>query len=70
MHRQVCQDNEASGEDGKANDIAPQSKDVEAKGAEDRRARDFDVEAVLVIDQGQILDFVDDQGFKAVVEDG
>ena len=69
MHRRVRDDDERCCEDTKSDDVRPQSTVVESKCAQDRGPRDFDIETVFVVDEGQILDFVDDQSFKAVVED-
>ena len=45
-------------------------KHLEAKSAEDGRSWYLDIETVLVIDQSQVLDFVDNETLKAVMENG
>jgi hypothetical protein len=51
-------------------DIAPQRQHIEAETAQDRTAGDFDVEAVLLVDERQVAHFIDNQAFEAEVEDG
>lgn len=68
MHRSVRNDDESAGKDGEANYIGPEGKGVEAKGREDGGSRDFNVEAVFVVDEGEVFDFVDNQAFEAVME--
>jgi hypothetical protein len=48
----------------------PQSQGREAERAENSGAGDFNVEAVFVVDKGEVSDFVDDETFKGIVEDG
>ena len=43
-------------------------KDLEAEGAENRRTWYFDIEAIFVIDQGKVLDFVYNETLEPVVE--
>ena len=43
-------------------------KDLEAEGAEYRRSWYFDIEAIFVVDQGEVFDFVDNETLEAVVE--
>ena len=69
MHSDVCNHDECSRENGEPNDIFPQSQVVESKSTQDRCAGYFDVETVFVIDQSKECDFVDNESFKAVVED-
>ncbi len=69
MHSNIRNHNESPRHNPQRNDILPQRQRVEAKSAEDGGARDFDVEAVFVVDQGKVADFVDDEAFEAVVED-
>lgn len=68
MHRSVSNNDESAGKDGKAYDIGPEGERVEAKGREDGGSGDFNVEAVFMVDEGEVFDFVDNEGFKAVVE--
>ncbi len=70
MHRKVSNHNKRGREDGQAYNIVPQRTVVEAESTEDGCAWDFDVETVLFVDQGEVFDFVDDEAFEAVVEDG
>ena len=70
MHSDVRNDDERAGHDAQRNDIGPQRHGVETERAENGGAGHFDVEAVFVVDEGQVADFVDDEGFEAVVEDG
>ncbi len=70
MHRKVSNHNKRGRKDGQPDNIVPQSTVVEAESAEDGCAWDFDVETVLVVDQGEVFDFIDDEAFEAVVEDG
>ena len=69
MHSDIGDQDESPRENGKTNDIVPQSKVVESKGTQDRCARYFNVETVLVIDESKECDFVDDQTLETVVED-
>jgi ketosteroid isomerase-like protein len=69
MHSSVSNHNESTRADGEPNDVWPQATVVESKSAEDGGAWYFDVEAVLMINQGEVLDFVDDEAFEAVMED-
>ena len=70
MHRDVSKHNKHSGEHCKADHIAPQSKSIDAKCTQNRCSRHLDVEAILVVNESEISDLVDAQGFKAVMKDG
>lgn len=70
MHGSVCNENERPRDHCEADDITPQRQGVEAKGTEDRRPGDFDVQPVLVVDQSEEGHLVDDQGLETIVEDG
>lgn len=70
MHSKVRQNDEGATIDSQPNTILPQSLDVEAEGAENSGARDFNVEAVFVVDEGEIFDFVHNEAFECVVEYG
>lgn len=50
--------------------IVPKRQHVETETAQNGTAGDFDVEAVLLVDEREVADFVDDQAFEAEVEDG
>lgn len=69
MHSQICQHNERATIHGESDAIPPQRLDVEAEAAQDGGAGDFDVEAVFVVDEGEVLDLVYDEAFEGVVED-
>lgn len=69
MHSHIGDHDESPRENGKTNDIFPQSKVVESKCTQDRCARHLDVEAVFVIDESKEGDFVDNETFETVVED-
>ena len=69
MHSRIRQHHKRTGKHTQPNTILPQRLCVETKRAEDSGARDFNVEAVFVVDEGEVLDFVDDEAFEGVVED-
>lgn len=60
MHRSICNNDKRSRDNRQADDIAPESERVKPESAQDRRAGDFDVEAVFVVNQGEEGHFVDD----------
>ena len=70
VHGSVAHDEEDAAVDGEADGVVPQREHIEAKRAQNRRAGHFDVEAVFLVDEGEVADFVDDETFEAVVEDG
>lgn len=70
MHGEIGKDDKRASKHSQTNAVLPQSCGVEAERAEDSRARDFNVEAVFVVDEGEVFDFVDDEAFEGVVEDG
>ena len=85
VHGGIGQKDECAREYGQARNVGPQLKDVKAKGAEYGGAGHFDVEtesresirgakchvdgSLLVVDQGEIFNFINNQSFEAVVED-
>lgn len=69
MHRKICENNKGSAEHTKPNSIRPECKDVEAEGAKDSRTGDFNVQAVLMVDQAQIADLIDNESFEGEVKD-
>ena len=69
MHGSVRYHYEHAGKNSQANHVRPQRAVVEAERAQNRRTRDFNVEAVFMVDKCQIPDFVDDQRFEAIMED-
>lgn len=70
VHSQISQHDERASKHREANAVLPQRHSVKAKRAEDRRARDLDVEAVLVVHEGKVADLVYDEALEGVVEDG
>ena len=60
MHGRIPQDQKHSNEDGEANDIGPHRKSIKTKRAKNRGARHFDVKTKLVINQGQVPNFIYD----------
>lgn len=70
VYRHVPKDQENSAENAQTQSIVPQSQDIETETRQDSGAGDFDVEAVLLVDEGKVADFVDDETFETVVVDG
>ena len=70
MHRKISQEDKSPAVHTQPYAILPQSLYVEAKGAEDGGSGDFNVKTVFVVDEGEVFDFVDDEAFEGVVEDG
>ena len=70
MHSNIGQHDEHSGEYCKSNHVAPQRTNIDTKGTQDRCSRHFDVETVLVVDEGEIGDLIHAQSFKSIMEDG
>lgn len=60
VHGSISDDEKDSGEGGQSDHVFPQGKGVEAERAENRGSWDLDVEAIAVIDECQIGDFVDE----------
>ena len=58
MHSAIRDYQQHSAEDGQTQDIGPEGENVEAERAEDGGAGDFDVETVLLLDEGEEPDFV------------
>lgn len=69
MHRSVCNDDKGPRNHSKANHIVPESKGVETECAQDRGSGNLNVQAILVVNQGEEGDLVNDEGFKAIMED-
>lgn len=69
MHGHVSQQYEYTTKHTQSDTVGPQRLRVETKRAEDSRTRDFNVEAILVVDKRQVFDFVDNETFKGVMED-
>jgi hypothetical protein len=70
MHSEVCQNHKGSSEHREADAVFPQGHGFEAEGAEDGGTGDFNVQAVFVVYERQISDFVDDETFEGIVENG
>jgi uncharacterized protein YkuJ len=70
MHSRVRQHNKRTTIHSQPYTILPQRLHIKAKAAQDSRAGNFNVEAVLVVDEAEVLYFVDDEAFEGVVEDG
>ena len=70
MQRCIREDDERTTEYGKTDTVAPERQHVKAKGRQDGRAGNLNVDAVLVVDEREIAHLVDDEAFEAVVEDG
>lgn len=70
MQRRKPKHKERSRHNRQPRNITPQRQHVETETAQDSTAWDFNVEAVLLVDEGQVAHFVDDQALEAEVEDG
>jgi len=70
MQRRIPQHDKDPTEHRQAPAIPPQREIVEAERRQDSGARDLDVEAVLFVDEGEGADFVYDEAFEGVVENG
>ena len=70
MQRRKPKHKERTRHDSQSRNITPQRQHIEPETAQDRASGDFDVEAVLLVDERQVTHFVDDQAFEAEVEDG
>ena len=68
MQRRIPQHQENPTIHRQPHTIAPQRQHIEAKRREDHRAGDLDIEAVLLVLEGEIAHFVDDEAFEAVVK--
>lgn len=69
MHRSVCNNDKGPGNHSKANHIVPISKGVETEGTQDRGSGNFNVQAILVVNQGEEGDLVNNKSFEAIMED-
>ena len=70
MQRRIREHDKRTTKHRKTDAIPPQRQHVKAKGRQDGRAGDLNVDAVLVVDEREIADLVDDEALEAVVEDG
>jgi hypothetical protein len=68
MHSKIGKHNECTTIYGQPNTILPQRLHVEAKAAENRRARDLNVQTVFVVNEREVLDFIDNEAFKGIVK--
>lgn len=70
MHRTVRNDDKGTRYHSESDDIAPVGLCIKSKGTQDRCTRDFYIQTVLVINQSKESHFIDDQGLKAIMENG
>lgn len=70
MQSHVTQHQKPSTKHRQADSVAPKRQDIKAETREDGGAGDFDVQAVLFVDEREVAGFVDDEAFEGVVEDG
>lgn len=68
MHSRIRQNDERTAIHSQPNTISPERLHIEAKAAQDGGARHFDIEAVFVVDEREVFDFVNDEAFESVVE--
>lgn len=68
MHCTVCNDDKRTGNHSKSNHVIPIGLGVKAESAQDRGTGDFNIQTVLVINQGEVCHFIDNQGFKSIME--
>jgi hypothetical protein len=69
MHCSVRNYYKGAREHRETDNVFPQSQVIKAKCAENGSTRDFYIETVFAIDKCQISGFVNDQGFKSIMED-
>jgi hypothetical protein len=70
MHGRIRKHDESTAVDTQPDAISPKRLYVKAKAAQDSRARDFDVQAVLVVDEREVLNLIHDETLEGVVEYG
>jgi len=70
VHREVGEDHKHARKYTQPNHISPQRHHIKPKRAQDGRPRHLDINAVLVVHERQVLDFVDNKSFESVVENG
>lgn len=68
MHGSVRHDDKYTREYSKADYIRPKCEGIDAKSAEDRCARDLDIEAIFVVDESEICNLIDAESFEAIVK--
>lgn len=68
VHSKICKNDKGATEYGESNTVLPQGLRIETKRAENSGARNLDIKAILVVDEGEIFDFVDNKAFEGVVE--
>lgn len=69
MQRRISKHKEDSAKDREANCVVPQAQHVKPEARQNRTSRDFNVQAVFLVDERQVADFIDDQAFESEVED-
>ena len=69
MHGGIRKNNEYTAKDGQADAVTPKSHNIETEGAEDGGTRNFDIQAVFVVHETEIFDFIDNETFEGIVED-
>lgn len=70
MHGCVGHDDGNTWDNAQTGYVIPQGEVVEAKRTQNRRTRNFDVEAIFMINQRQESDFVYNQSLECIMEDG
>jgi hypothetical protein len=70
MHSQIRKQHKRSRKHPQPNAVCPQCLRIEAEGAQNSGAGNFDIETVFVVDEGEVFDFVYDEAFEGVVKDG
>jgi hypothetical protein len=70
MHSKIGQQDKRAAKHTQTNTILPQSLGVEAKGAKNSGARNLNIETIFVIDEGEVFDFIYNEAFESVMEDG
>jgi hypothetical protein len=70
MQRRITQHEKRGTNNRQSTNIPPKRKHIKPETAQNRTTGDFDVEAVLLIDEREVAHFVDDEAFEAEVEDG
>lgn len=70
MHCHISQHQKHPTKDCKTDGIIPKCQHIEAERTENSRAGHLNVKTILVVDERKVADFVHDQAFETVVEDG
>lgn len=69
MQTHISRDQKRTADNAQANGILPQREVIEAERGQDRGAGDVDFQAVFVVDEAEVADFVDNQAFEGEVKD-